>query len=137
MVWIKAFHVIFMVTWFAGLFYLPRLLVYHALARDSTSAQRFEIMEKRLFVLMTIGLLATTGFGLWLLIGWWLPLPVWLEVKLALVGLLIIYHFYCLRLMHNLAAGRCIRSSRFYRLYNEVPTLFLFVIIILAFVKPF
>ncbi|HET6726064.1 MAG TPA: protoporphyrinogen oxidase HemJ [Gammaproteobacteria bacterium] len=137
MLWIKAFHVIFMVTWFAGLFYLPRLFVYHAEAADDASRRRFAVMEKRLFVLMSIGMTATIGFGVWLLVGWWLPPPAWLEAKIGLVVLLIVYHHYCIKLMRDLAAGRNVKSSRFYRLFNEIPTLFLFAIVILAFVKPF
>ncbi|HET7569521.1 MAG TPA: protoporphyrinogen oxidase HemJ [Gammaproteobacteria bacterium] len=137
MLWIKAFHVIFMVTWFAGLFYLPRLFVYHADATDAVSRERFMVMERRLFVLMTIGMIATIGFGVWLLVGWWLPIPHWLEAKLALVVLLIGYHHYCGKLMRDFAAGRNAKSAKFYRWFNEAPSLLLIGIVILAFVKPF
>lgn len=137
MLWIKAFHVIFMVTWFAGLFYLPRLFVYHVDAADEASRMRFVLMERRLFVMMTIGMIATIGLGVWLLIGWWLPPPHWLEAKIALVALLLVYHFYCRKLIGDFAAGRNIKSARFYRLFNELPGLLLIAIVILAFVKPF
>ncbi|HET8551181.1 MAG TPA: protoporphyrinogen oxidase HemJ [Gammaproteobacteria bacterium] len=137
MLWIKAFHVIFMVTWFAGLFYLPRLFVYHADATDAVSRERFMVMERRLFVLMTIGMIATIGFGVWLLVGWWLPIPHWLEAKLALVVVLIGYHHYCGKLMRDFAAGRNVKSAKFYRWFNEAPSLLLIGIVILAFVKPF
>ncbi|HET7307248.1 MAG TPA: CopD family protein [Gammaproteobacteria bacterium] len=137
MLWIKAFHVIFMVTWFAGLFYLPRLFVYHVDATDAVSRERFMVMERRLFVLMTIGMIATIGFGVWLLVGWWLPIPHWLEAKLVLVVLLIGYHHYCGKLMRDFAAGRNAKSAKFYRWFNEAPSLLLIGIVILAFVKPF
>ncbi|HET7370078.1 MAG TPA: protoporphyrinogen oxidase HemJ [Gammaproteobacteria bacterium] len=137
MLWIKAFHVIFMVTWFAGLFYLPRLFVYHAEARDDVSRERFAVMERRLFKLMSIGMIATIGFGVWLMAGWWMPPPHWLEAKLALVVVLIGYHHYCIKLMRDLAAGRNVKSARFYRIFNEAPALLLIAIVILAFVKPF
>lgn len=137
MLWIKAFHVIFMVTWFAGLFYLPRLFVYHADATDAVSRERFIVMERRLFILMTIGMIATIGFGVWLLVGWWLPIPHWLEAKLVLVVLLIGYHHYCGKLVRDFAAGRNARSAKFYRWFNEAPSLLLIGIVILAFVKPF
>jgi putative membrane protein len=137
MLWIKAFHVIFMVTWFAGLFYLPRLFVYHAQAMDDKSRERFAVMERRLFKLMSIGMLATIGFGVWLMVGWWMPPPHWLEAKLALVVVLIGYHHYCIKLMRDLAAGRNVKTSRFYRWFNEGPTLLLIGIVLLAFVKPF
>lgn len=137
MLWIKAFHVIFMVTWFAGLFYLPRLFVYHADASDEAGRQRFVVMERRLFKLMTIGMIATIGFGVWLMVGWWLPPPHWLEAKLALVVLLIGYHHYCGKLIRDFAAGRNTKNARFYRIFNELPAFFLIAIVLLAFVKPF
>jgi putative membrane protein len=137
MLWIKAFHVIFMVTWFAGLFYLPLLFVYHAEATEEAGRARFATMERRLYRLMSVGMLVTIGLGVWLLIGWWMPPPAWLQAKIGLVVVLVAYHHYCIKLMRDLAAGRNIRTSRFYRLYNEIPTLLLIVIVILAFVKPF
>lgn len=135
--WILALHIVFMVTWFAGLFYLPRLFVYHAQARDEVGRARFVIMERRLFAIMSIGAVATVSFGLWLLLGWWWPAPLWLQTKLGLVALLILYHFGCYKLMLDFRAGRNQRSARFYRFYNEAPALFLLAIVLLAVLKPF
>lgn len=135
--WVLAFHIIFMVTWFAGLFYLPRLFVYHAGAQDELSLKRFEIMERRLFIIMNIGAAGTIAFGLWLLFGWWLPMPGWLHVKLVLVIILILYHLYCRKLMMDFAHGRDRHSPGFYRWFNEIPALLLITIVILAVVKPF
>lgn len=135
--WVLAFHIIFMVTWFAGLFYLPRLFVYHAEVRDESSLKRFETMERRLFIIMTIGAAGTVAFGLWLLFGWWLPMPGWLHVKLALVVLLILYHLYCHKLMTDFRRSRNRHGARFFRWFNEIPALFLLAIVILAVVKPF
>ena len=135
--WILALHIVFMVTWFAGLFYLPRLFVYHAEADDAPGRARFVVMERRLFAIMSIGAIATVCFGLWLFLSWYWPAPLWLQVKLGLVALLILYHFGCYRLMLDLRAGRAARSSRFYRLYNELPALFLLAIVLLAVLKPF
>lgn len=138
MQWIKAFHVIFMVTWFAGLFYLPRLFVYHVQTEDAPGRERFTVMERKLYVLMTIGMIGTIAFGLWLLLGWWWP-PVqgWLHAKLALVVLLITYHIYLGVVCRRLRENRDRRGHVFYRWINEVPALFLLAIVILAFVKPF
>ena len=136
MLWVKAFHIIFMVTWFAGLFYLPRLFVYHADARDTLSLERFATMERRLFAIMSIGAIGTIVFGLWLLIGWWLPMPVWLHAKLVLVALLILYHLYCYRLMRAFRSGDNRHGARFYRWFNEIPGLLLIAIVILAVMKP-
>jgi protoporphyrinogen IX oxidase len=137
MLWLKAFHVIAVVTWFAGLFYLPRLYVYHAQASDSISTQRFEIMERRLFAIMTIGAAASIFFGGLMLIEspGYLQMT-WLKVKLLFVALLIAYHAYCYKLMRDFAAQRNTRSSRWFRAFNELPSLFLIVIVILAVVKP-
>lgn len=137
MLWLKAFHIIFMVTWFAGLFYLPRLFVYHANAQDVVSRQRFVTMERRLFIIMSIGAAATIAFGLSLLVGWWLPVPAWLQAKLALVAVVILYHLYCGKLLHDFSAGRNRHSARFYRQFNEVPSVLLIAIVILVTVKPF
>jgi putative membrane protein len=126
-----------MVTWFAGLFYLPRLFVYHASAEDAVSLARFATMERRLFALTTIGASGTIGFGIWLMIGWWWPPPAWLQAKLALVLLLIIYHLTCGRMLSEFRAGRNRRSERFYRWFNEIPSLLLIGIVILVVVQPF
>jgi putative membrane protein len=138
MLWLKALHVIAMVTWFAGLFYLPRLYLYHADAADATSVARFEIMERRLFTIMTIGATLTIIFGLAMLIEApvYLTMP-WLRVKLALVLLLVAYHGYCFKLLRDFAQRRNTRSAKWYRGFNELPTLLLIGIVILAVVKPF
>jgi protoporphyrinogen IX oxidase len=138
MLWIKAWHVIFMVTWFAGLFYLPRLFVYHASATDSPGIERFRVMERRLFAIMTIGAALTLLFGLWLLLrNPGLLEAGWMRAKLALVVLLIGFHAWLWHLMRDLAAGRNIRSERWYRLINEVPSFALIGIVMLAVAKPF
>jgi putative membrane protein len=138
MLWLKAFHVIAMVTWFAGLFYLPRLYVYHADATDAVSLDRFHIMERRLFAIMTIGAVATAVFGLWMIVA--LPTYLkmgWLHAKLCLVALLIGYHVWCYKLLRDFAAGRNRHSSKWYRGFNEAPSLLLIGIVVLAIVKPF
>jgi protoporphyrinogen IX oxidase len=137
MQWIKALHVVFVVTWFAGLFYLPRLYVYHAQASDLISTQRFQIMERRLFAIMTIGAAASILFGGLMLIEspGYLQMT-WLRIKLLFVALVIVYHGYCYKLMRDFAAQRSTRSSKWFRVFNEVPSLLLVVIVILAVVKP-
>ncbi len=138
MLWLKAVHVMAMVTWFAGLFYLPRLFVYHADASDPAGIERFRIMERRLFALMTVGGAATVVFGIAMLVAFPPYLAMgWLHVKLALVVLLIAYHGYCYKLIRDFAQNRNSRSARWYRLFNEVPSLFLIAIVALAVVKPF
>ena len=137
MLWLKALHVIAVVTWFAGLFYLPRLYVYHADAKDVISTQRFEIMERRLFALMTIGAAASVFFGLAMLIESPIYLQMtWLKLKLLLVALVIAYHVYCYKQMRDIAAQRNRRSAKWLRGFNEVPSLLLIGIVILAVVKP-
>ncbi len=140
MLWIKSFHVIFMVTWFAGLFYLPRLLIYHNLSEDSTSHQRFQVMEKRLFAIMTIGGVLACVFGFWLLFAYaWSAFSSmgWLHLKLALVGLLIGFHVYCYFLIRQFESNPHARGDRFLRWFNEFPSLVLIVVTILVVVKPF
>jgi putative membrane protein len=138
MLWIKAWHVIFMVTWFAGLFYLPRLFVYHASTTDAAGAERFRLMEVRLFAIMTIGSVLTAVFGAWLLIrNPGLLDTGWLRAKLVLVVLLIGYHAWTWRLMRDFAAGRNARSARWYRWFNELPSLLLIGIVLLAVARPF
>jgi putative membrane protein len=138
LLWLKAFHVIALVTWFAGLFYLPRLFVYHADARDAVGVERFKVMERRLFALMTIGACATLAFGVAMVVvapGLYLPMS-WLHFKLMLVGLLIIYHLYCYKFTRAFAQDRNVRTSRWYRMFNELPSLLLIAIVVLAVVKP-
>lgn len=137
MLWVKAFHIIFMVTWFAGLFYLPRLFVYHAMASDAPSLDRFKIMERKLFYgIMTPGAVLTIAFGLWLWLGYGIT-GVWMHAKLAVVALTIAYHFWCWKILVAFKADRNTRTHRWYRLFNEIPVLFLVATIILVVVKPF
>ena len=137
MLWVKALHVIFMVTWFAGLFYLPRLFVYHAMAEDRASLERFAVMERKLFWgIMTPGAVLTLAFGIWLWLGWGFS-GGWLYAKLAVVALLIAHHVWCGKLMLDLRAGRSRRSHRWFRWFNELPVLALFAAVILVVVKPF
>jgi len=140
MLWIKALHIIFMVTWFAGLFYLPRLYVYHADSTDDVSHKRFLIMERKLFAIMTIGAVLTAVFGIWLLLDYaWAVYSDtgWLISKLVLVGGLIVFHIYCYRLMLEFREGTATHSHVFYRWINEIPALLLIAIVLLAVVKPF
>jgi putative membrane protein len=137
MLWLKAFHVIAVVTWFAGLFYLPRLYVYHADAKDSISIERFEIMERRLFVLMTIGAVASVSLGVAMLVAAPVYLTLgWLRLKLLLVLLVIAYHVSCYKLMRDFAENRNTHTAKWYRGFNEVPSLLLVAIVLLAVVKP-
>lgn len=140
--WIKAFHVVAVITWFAAMFYLPRLFVYHAMARDkgeSTSLETFKIMERKLYRgIMTPSMIAVLVLGgalLWLSPGWFSQ--GWLHAKLALVVLLVAYHHVCLVYLKQLAEDRCRRSSTFFRIFNELPVLALIAIVILVVVKPF
>jgi len=138
MPWIKAWHVIFMVTWFAGLFYLPRLFVYHASTTDAAGIERFRVMEARLFAIMTIGAILTAVFGAWLLARNPALLETgWLRAKLALVLLLVGYHVWCGRLVRTLATGKSAHSARWYRWFNEIPTVLLIGIVLLAVARPF
>ncbi len=138
MLWLKAFHVIAMVTWFAGLFYLPRLFVYHADALDPVGVERFRVMERRLFAIMTIGAVATLVLGIAMLVAAPAYLRAgWVHAKLALVALLIVYHAFCYKFKNDLARGRNTRSAKWYRAFNELPSLLLVGIVILAVVKPF
>jgi len=140
MLWLKALHIIFVITWFAGLFYLPRLFVYHAALNggDPAGSERFKIMERRLFTMMTVGGVLAVLFGGATLgkVPGFLQTG-WMHAKLTLVVGLIAYHAWCHRLMVAFREDRNQRSERWYRMFNEVPTLFLFGIVILVVVKPF
>lgn len=137
MLWIKSLHIIFMVTWFAGLFYLPRLFVYHAVATDPGSLERFKVMERKLYRgIMTPGALLTIGFGLWLWLGYGFT-GGWLHAKLAIVVLMVGYHLWCGRLVEAFRMERNRHSHRWYRWFNEIPVLFLVGGVILVVVKPF
>jgi putative membrane protein len=136
MLWIKALHVIFMVTWFAGLFYLPRLFVYHAMSEDYISVERFKVMERKLyFGIMTPGALLTIIFGSWLWLGYGIS-GGWLLAKLVLVVALVAYHVYCGKLLGDFKDDRNRHSHAFYRWLNELPVLLLAAIVILVVVKP-
>lgn len=141
MLWIKALHIIFMVTWFAGLFYLPRIFVYHAMTDEQQLAQRetFKVMERKLLVMMHIGGLLTFVFGTLLLVIW-LPGLLhfgWMHVKLLLVLALIGYHLYCIKLVADFRQDRNTRSHVWFRWFNEVPVIMLAGIVILVIVRPF
>lgn len=139
MLWIKALHIIFMVTWFAGLFYLPRLFVYHAMSTDEISRDRFVVMERKLFFgIMTPGAVFTAVFGVWLVVqAGAMQVGGWFHAKMALVLLLIAYHVYCGKLLFDFKHNRNTHSHVFYRWLNEVPVLLLFGVIVLVVVKPF
>lgn len=139
MLWLKALHIIAMVAWFAGIFYLPRLFVYHADTHDAISLQRFKVMERRLyFGIMWPAMLLTLGFGVSLLVVVpdYLRMG-WLHAKLSLVGLLVVYHLYCGRCLANFSRDKNEYSAKFYRFFNEIPTILLIGMVILAVVKPF
>lgn len=137
MLWLKAFHIVFMVTWFAGLFYLPRLFVYHADCDDQPGHERFLIMERKLYAIMTIGAILTAVFGLWLLFVWHWPLTeLWLQVKLLLLAALIVYHVYCGYLVKQFRQGANRFSGIFYRWFNEFPAIILIAIVLLAVLRP-
>lgn len=139
MLWLKALHIIFMVTWFAGLFYLPRLFVYHAAADDALGRVRLQTMERKLFAIMSIGAVLTVVSGLALLLLYWLPVLAeagWLHGKLLLVAVLAGYHLWCWKILLDLRNERDRHSSRWFRWFNEVPSLLLIAIVILAVVKP-
>ena len=137
MLWIKSLHIVFMVTWFAGLFYLPRLFVYHAQASDQLSIDRFKVMERKLFFgIMTPGGILTLISGLWLWLGYGFS-GSWLTAKLALVSLVVVHHIWCFKALIDFKNDTNIGSHVFYRWMNELPVLLLLAIIILVVVKPF
>jgi len=137
MLWVKALHIVFMVTWFAGLFYLPRLFVYHADTQDEAGRTRFKIMERKLyFGIMTPGALLTIAFGMWLWLGYGIS-GGWLHAKLLLVALLIGYHLWCGKLVADFKFDRNRHSHVWYRWFNEFPVLILMAVVILVVVKPF
>ena len=136
MLWVKALHIIFMVTWFAGLFYLPRLFVYHAMAEDTVSRERFKVMERKLFLgIMTPGAVLTVVFGTWLWVGWNFS-GKWLMAKLVLVLALLVYHAWCGLLLLEFREDRNRHSHVWYRWFNEVPAVLLIVIVFLVVLKP-
>lgn len=136
MLWIKSLHIISMVTWFAGLFYLPRLFVYHAMCTDQAGIDRFKVMERKLYY----GIMTPGGLLTIILVhgcGWATVFPGWLHTKLALVVLLVAYHLYCGKLLIDFRNDRNRHGHVYYRWFNELPVLALFAIIILVVVKPY
>ena len=136
MLWIKSLHLIFVTSWFAGLFYLPRLFVNHAMVDDPATAGRLLLMERKLYRFMTPLAALALGFGLWLWLGYGID-GGWLHAKLVLVAALIGYHLYCGKLMNDFAQGRNRHGHVWYRWFNEVPVLILFAIVPLVIIKPF
>jgi putative membrane protein len=138
MLWVKSLHIIFMVTWFAGLFYLPRLFVYHAMSDDRATLERFKVMERKLYWgIMTPGAVITIATGIWLWLGWFRGQTSWIHAKMALVAILVGYHLWCGMLLRDFAAGRNTRSHVWFRWFNEFPTLVLFATVFLVVFKPF
>jgi putative membrane protein len=136
MLWVKAFHIVSVVTWFAGLFYLPRLFVYHAMTSDREGIERFKVMERKLYRgIMAPGAVLSIAFGAWLWLGYGVT-GAWLHAKLLVVLLVIAYHLWCGRLLADFAAERNTRSHRWFRWFNEVPVVLLVAAVILAVVKP-
>lgn len=137
MLWVKALHIVFMVTWFAGLFYLPRLFVYHAQSDDRVSQERFKVMERKLYYgIMAPGAILTIVFGLWLWLGYGFS-GGWLHAKLSLVAVLVAYHLWCGKLLIDFKHDRNAKSHLWFRWFNEFPVLILFAVVILVVVKPF
>ena len=134
MLWIKAFHIFFMVSWFAGLFYLPRLFVHHAMTKDEETNKRLKIMERKLFFFVTPWGVLTIVFGLWLWLGYGFS-GTWLTIKIALVILLVIYHIICGVFMIDFRDDKNTRSDVFYRWFNELPVFLLIGIVFLAVLK--
>lgn len=138
--WLKAWHLIAMVTWFAGLFYLPRLFVYHAMSDDQPSIDRFKIMERKLYYgITTPGGVLTLALGTWMLIDYgWAAFgdTLWLQLKLGLILLLVVYHLYCGKLVADFKHERNRHSHVWFRWFNEIPVLALIAIVLLAVLKP-
>ena len=140
MIWIKALHLIFMIAWFAGLFYLPRLFVNHALAEEEVLRQRLNLREIKLYRFITPWMVLTLIFGGWLMFDYaWQAYAdvLWLKIKLVLVITLVGYHFYCGKIIKDLASNSNHRGHIWFRWFNEFPGIILVVVVILAVVKPF
>ena len=138
MLWVKAIHVFGMVSWMAGMFYLPRLFVYHSMADDEISIERFKIMERKLYNgIMMPSFILTTILGFWMMQNYDYSEVYWLKIKLFLVVILVAYHFYCGHLVRVFAEDRNVKSHVFFRWFNEFPVIVLIAIIFLAIVKPF
>ena len=137
MLWLKSLHIFFVVTWFAGLFYLPRLFVYHAMTEDDAGNQRFKVMERKLFFgIMTPSAVLAIVFGTWLWLGYGFS-GGWMHAKLVLVLVLIAYHVWCARILADFKHDKNVRSHVWYRWFNELPVVILLLTIILVVVKPF
>ena len=140
MLWVKAFHIFAVICWFAAIFYLPRLFVYHAAAQDQLSKERFVIMERKLFNgIGTPSAIATIVLGFWLIsfnASYYMSSP-WMHAKLGLVALLIVYHIFCWRFLKQFRDDKNTRSHVFYRYFNEIPVFMLIGIVILVVVRPF
>ena len=137
MLWVKSFHIVFLVACYAGLFYLPRLFVYHAMAEDAASRERFKVMERKLYRGIMMPCMALTiALVTWLWLGWGFR-GGWLHAKLALVALLLAHHFWLGHFVGLFARDANARSHVFYRWINEIPLLYLVAIVILVVVKPF
>lgn len=137
--WLKALHVFFMVAWFAGIFYLPRLFVNHAESENKDIVNQLKGMEKRLLYFVTPFGVLTIALGITLITHYgteWFSQAKWLHIKITLVTILVIYHGYCFKLLKDFQQDKNTRSGRFYRVFNEVPVLILLAVIILAYVKP-
>jgi len=140
MIWVKALHLIFMIAWFAGLFYLPRLFVNHAMAEEEVLRERLSVMESKLYRFITPWMVLTLVFGAWLMVDYaWQAYAhlLWLKIKLVLVLSLMGYHFYCGKIIKDLASNNSHRSQLWFRWFNEFPVFILFAVVILAVVKPF
>ena len=140
MLWIKAFHIITVITWFAALFYLPRLFVYHAMSSDKVSIERFKVMQRKLYngIMMPSMILVVLLGGYLAIINWQVYNHFyWIYLKISLVAILIIYHFYCGHLIQVFKNDNNKRGDKFYRYFNEFPVLILVAIVILVVVKPF
>ena len=140
MLWVKAFHIIFMVTWFAALFYLPRLYVYHAGATDEISNERFKLMERKLYYgIAAPGAILTILLGIWLihLLGYGVLSAFWLQVKLVLVSLLVVYHLYCGKLLKDFKHDRNRHSHVWFRWFNELPVFVLIGVVLLVELQPY
>lgn len=136
MLWIKALHIVFVTSWFAGLFYLPRLFVNHAMVSDAATAERLTLMERKLYRFMLPLAVLALGFGFWLMFGYGFK-GGWLHAKLSLVIFLVVYHWYCGKLLRDFAQNTNKRSHVWYRWFNEIPVILLLIIVILVVVKPF
>ena len=139
MLWAKSFHLIFMVAWFAGLFYLPRLFVNHAMTDNQATRDQFKIMERKLYRFITPWMILTLVFGVWMLHAYaWAAFGhmLWLQAKLVLIALLVAFHFYCGKLVREFANDHNQRSHVWYRWFNELPVIVLFAVILLAVLKP-